>query len=108
VGKFKAMRMLLTGEPVTAREAEAMGLASEVVADSEVLERALALAATIAAMPPVAVRRIKEAVLTGADLPLDSALRLERRSFELMFSTQDQKEGMAAFLEKRPPVFRGR
>jgi enoyl-CoA hydratase len=108
VGKFKAMKMLLTGEPVTAREAEAMGLVSEVVPDAEVLERAITLARTIAALPPIAARKIKEVVSQGADLPLEAALALERQAFQLMFDTHDQKEGMAAFLEKRAPHFQGR
>jgi enoyl-CoA hydratase len=108
VGKYKAMTMLLTGEPVGAREAEAMGLVSEVVPDGEVIERALALARTIAALPPIAVRKIKEVVAHGADLPLEAALALERQAFQLLFGTEDQAEGMAAFLEKRPPAFRGR
>jgi enoyl-CoA hydratase/carnithine racemase len=85
-----------------------MGLASEVVPDAEVLTRALALAETIAALPPLAARLIKETVLQGADAPLDTALALERRAFELLFASADQKEGMAAFLEKRDPVFEGR
>jgi enoyl-CoA hydratase len=108
VGKYKAMTMLLTGEQVGAREAEAMGLVSEVVPDGEVIERALALARTIAALPPIAVRKIKEVVAHGADLPLEAALALERQAFQLLFGTEDQAEGMAAFLEKRPPAFRGR
>jgi enoyl-CoA hydratase/carnithine racemase len=108
VGKFKAMKMLLTGDPVTAREAEAMGLVSEVVPDAETLERALTLARTIAALPPIATRKIKELVLTGGDLPLGAALSLERQAFQLMFDTEDQKEGMRAFIEKRPPAFKGR
>jgi enoyl-CoA hydratase/carnithine racemase len=107
VGKFKAMKMLLTGEPVSAREAEAMGLVTEVVPDAMVLDRAIALARTIAALPPIAARKIKELVAQGADLPLEAGLALERQAFQLMFDTQDQKEGMAAFLEKRPPHFRG-
>jgi enoyl-CoA hydratase len=102
------MKMLLSGEPVSAREAEAMGLVSEVVPNAEVLERALALARTIAALSPIAARKIKEVVAQGADLPLEAALTLERQAFQLMFDTEDQTEGMAAFLEKRPPAFRGR
>ncbi len=108
VGKFKAMRMLLTGEPVGARDAEAMGLVSAVVPDDRVLETALALAGRIAAMPPLAVRQIKEVVLAGADLPLDGALALERKAFQLLFASADQKEGMRAFLEKRKPGYEGR
>lgn len=108
VGKYKAMKILLTGEPVSAREAEAMGLVSEVVPDSDVLDRAVALARTIAALPPIAACKIKEVVLQGADLPLEAALTLERQAFQLMFDTDDQTEGMTAFLEKRAPTFRGR
>ncbi len=108
VGKFKAMKILLTGEPITAREADAIGLVTEVVPDADVLTRALALARTIAALPPIAARKIKEVALAGADLPLDAALVMERQAFQLMFDTQDQKEGMRAFIEKRPPAFEGR
>jgi enoyl-CoA hydratase len=108
VGKYKAMKILLAGEPVTAREAEAMGFVSEVVPDAEVLERALALARVVAALPPIAARKIKEVVLAGADLPLEAGLALERQAFQLMFDTADQKEGMAAFIEKRAPQFQGR
>lgn len=108
VGKFKAMKLLLTGEPVAAREAEAMGLVSEVVPDPETLERALELARAIAKMPPVAARKIKEAVLAGADQPLDTALLLERQALHLLFDTADQKEGMRAFVAKRKPEFTGR
>jgi enoyl-CoA hydratase/carnithine racemase len=79
-----------------------------VVPDAEVFERAMALARTIAALPPVAARKIKEVVAQGADLPLEAALALERQAFQLLFDTDDQAEGMAAFLEKRPPRFQGR
>jgi enoyl-CoA hydratase/carnithine racemase len=108
VGKFRAMKMLLTGEPVSAREALAMGLVSEVVPDAETLPRALAMANTIAKMPPLAVMQIKEAVLAGEDSSLEAGLLLERKSFQLLFASQDQKEGMRAFLEKRKPEFEGR
>lgn len=107
VGKFKAMKMLLTGEPVTGREAFDMGLASEVVPDDQVLPRALAIAARIAALPPLAIRRIKEVTLGGADSALSTGLMLERRAFETLFDTADKTEGMAAFLEKRAPRFKG-
>ncbi|CAA6604503.1 enoyl-CoA hydratase-isomerase [Rhodospirillaceae bacterium LM-1] len=108
VGKFKAMKMLLTGKPVSAEEASAMGLVSEVVADDQVLPTALQLAKTIAALPPLAVTQIKEVVLAGMDAPLDSALALERKAFQLLFASADQKEGMKAFLDKRRPVFEGK
>ncbi len=108
VGKFKAMKMLLTGKPVSADEASAMGLVSEVVADDQVLPTALKLAETIAALPPLAVTQIKEVVLAGMDAPLDSALALERKAFQLLFASADQKEGMKAFLDKRRPAFEGK
>ncbi len=107
VGKFRAMKMLLTGEPVKSSEAWAMGLVSEVVPDGEVFEAALRVAKTIAAMPPLAVIQIKEAVLAGQNASLETAIMLERKAFQLLFSTSDQKEGMRAFLEKRKPEFRG-
>lgn len=108
LGKYRAMKMMLTCESISGAEAAAMGLASEAVADDQVLERALAMAWTIAGLPPVAVQLTKEAALAGADAPLDTGLLLERRSFELLFSTEDQKEGMRAFVEKRDPDFQGR
>jgi enoyl-CoA hydratase/carnithine racemase len=85
-----------------------MGLVSEVVADGEVLERALAIAKTIAALPPLAIMQIKEAVLAGEDSSLEAGLALERKAFQLLFATADQKEGMRAFLDKRKPEFEGR
>ena len=72
------------------------------------LKHALEIAARIAALPPLAVAAIKEAVLLGADLPLDAALRLEGQSFQMLFATEDRAEGMRAFLEKRKPEFKGR
>lgn len=108
VGKFRAMKILMTGDPFTAAEALAMGLASEVVPDAEVFERALTLARKIAAMPPLAVLQIKETVLAGEDASLEAGLLLERKAFQLLFASADQKEGMHAFLEKRKPEFEGR
>jgi enoyl-CoA hydratase len=108
VGKFKAMKMVLLGDPVTAREAESMGLVSELVPDDEVLDRAIALAKKISYLPPLAVRQIKEVLLAGQDASLDTALMLERKSFQLLFASEDQKEGMRAFLEKRRPSYKGK
>ena len=108
VGKFQAMKMLLTGKPVSGREAYALGLASEVVADEAVQQAALDMAISIAAMPPVAVMQIKEVVNAGQDVPLETALMLERKAFQLLFDTTDQKEGMRAFLEKRKPQYTGK
>lgn len=108
VGKFKAMKMMLTGDPVTGREAFDMGLASECVPDEEVLPRSIALATQIAAMPPLSARRIKEVALAGQDTSLAAGLMLERRTFDTLFDTADKAEGMAAFSEKREPKFRGK
>jgi len=108
VGKFNAMRMLVTGRPITADEAQVMGLVSLVVPDPQVLEEALAMARTIAGMPPSAAQQIKEVVLAGLDAPLETALMLERKANQLLFATRDQKEGMQAFIDKRKPRFEGR
>ena len=108
IGKFQAMKLLLTGQPFSGEEAFAMGLASEVVDDEQVQERALELAGVISAMPPLAVTQIKEVLLAGQDASLDAALMLERKAFHLLFASQDQKEGMAAFFEKRKPTYAGR
>lgn len=105
VGKFVAMKILLCGEPFEAAAALAMGLVSEVVPDAEVEARALALASQLAALPVLALQFIKEAVLEGMNLPLDQGLQLERKSFQLLFSTADKSEGIRARLEKRPPQF---
>ena len=107
IGKFQAMKMVLTGQPLTAREALAAGLASEVVADGEVQARALELAAQIAELPPLAVMQIKEVLLAGQEASLETALMLERKAFQLLFASRDQKEGVQAFFEKRKPVFKG-
>lgn len=107
-GKFAAMRWVLTGDLLTAAEALRLGLVSEVVADGEVLPYALEIATRIAALPPLAVAAIKEAILLGADLPLEAALRLEGESFQKLFATEDRTEGMRAFIEKRKPEFKGR
>lgn len=108
VGRYRAMKLMLTGEPVTASEAWAMGMISEVVPEGTALARARAMARTVAAMPPLAVAAIKEVVGLGQDVPLETALALERKAFQLLFDTADQKEGMRAFLEKRPPQFQGK
>ncbi|GLK90409.1 enoyl-CoA hydratase [Pseudomonas turukhanskensis] len=107
VGKFQAMRIALTGCLVSAQQALAMGMLSEVVEDEQTITRALELAAEIAALPPLAVAQIKEVMLAGADLPLESALVLERKAFQLLFDSRDQKEGAQAFLEKRKAIFSG-
>jgi enoyl-CoA hydratase/carnithine racemase len=85
-----------------------MGLASKVVPDVEVLPTAMDLARRIAAMPPLAVAQIKEVILAGQDAPLEAALMMERKAFQLLFASADQREGMQAFLEKRKPRYSGR
>lgn len=108
VGKYRAMKMILTGEHVSAQDAFTMGLLSEMVADGQALERAIDIGRSIMKMPPLAVRAIKEVVQLGQDVPLETALQLERKSFQLLFDTLDQKEGMLAFLEKRDPTYQGK
>ena len=108
IGKSKAMEMILTGEPITAREAEAAGLVARVTQDELVVEDALALAAKMATKSPLALRLAKEAVNAAFEMSLTDALAHERRLFYLLFASADQKEGMAAFLEKRTPDFTGR
>jgi enoyl-CoA hydratase len=108
VGKYKAMKYVLTGDMFSAREAFDMGLVSEVVPDAEVEGRAIDLARQLAALPPLALQLAKEAVLAGMEAPLSSALALEAKSLQILFSSQDQKEGMRAFIEKRKPKFEGR
>jgi len=107
VGKFRAMNMLLTGEAISAQEALAIGLISEQVDDDQVEPRALALANTIAALPMMAVRFIKEAVLNSMNSTLDQGLQMERKSFQLLFDSPDKSEGVRARLEKRPARFAG-
>jgi enoyl-CoA hydratase len=108
IGKHRAMKYLLTGAMFSGREAFEMGLASEAVPDDQVEPRALELAREIAALSPLAVQQLKDVALRGMDLPLDAGLALETKALHLLFSTDDQKEGMAAFIEKRPPRFTGR
>jgi enoyl-CoA hydratase/carnithine racemase len=100
VGKFSAMKLLLTGLRISAAEAHAIGLVSDVVADADVVSVALQLAKEIAAQSPLAVRQIKQLVLESMNSTLDSGLRAERTAFQLMFSSHDKTERIRAFLEK--------
>ncbi len=108
IGKAKAMEMILTGRTMDAVEAERRGLVTSVVPAEAVMTAALELAARVAAMPPVAVRAAKAAVERAHELSLTAGLEFERRSFFLLFASEDQREGMAAFTEKRPPEWKGR
>lgn len=107
VGKALAMEMVLTGSMVTAEEALRSGLINRVVPVELYLEEAVKLAKLIAEMPPLAVKMAKEAVLKAFDTGLEEGLQFERKNFYLLFASQDQKEGMQAFIEKRKPQFRG-
>jgi enoyl-CoA hydratase len=108
IGKTRAMELVLTGRPITATEAEAMGMVNRVVPPEALLAEAFGLAAVIGAQPPVAVLAAKEAVKMAEELPLSAGLRHERRAFFALFATEDQTEGMAAFAEKRRPAWKGR
>ncbi len=108
IGKYKTLMLVLTGDLFPAEEAERAGLVSLLTAEGEALPHALKMAERIARLAPLAVRQIKEAVLHGEDAPLETALRLERKAFQLLFDTADKREGIAAFLEKRKPAFTGR
>ncbi len=107
-GNFKAARYLLTGDFIDAQTAYDMDLVSELVEDDKVLETALAIASKIAERPPIAVEAIKTVIKHGPDAPLPTALLLERKCFQLLFATEDRDEGIAAFMEKRKPEFKGR
>jgi len=108
VGRYRAMLMLLAAETMTATEAHQAGLVSRVIPGDGAVSEAIAIATRIAAMPPLAVAEIKRVLLAGADAPLDTALMLERRAAYLLFDTEDKREAMNAFIEKRPGVFTGR
>lgn len=108
IGKGAALKMILTGEPVTAAEALRIGLVEEVVAPGELLARGERLALAIAANAPLAVSESIRAVNSGYDLPLESALAQEASLFGLLCSTADKAEGTVAFLEKRPAQWTGK
>jgi enoyl-CoA hydratase/carnithine racemase len=107
-GKFASMRWLLTGDRMPAAEALRLGLISDVVPDQNVVPHALALAEKIAGLAPIAVRSIKEAVLLGPDAPLQAALSIERKAFQLLFASEDRSEGTQAFIERRKAQFKGK
>ena len=108
VGKYRANLMLLTGDMVSSAQALEMGLVSEVVLDEKVEGRALELARKITRMPPLAIKLTKEVVNAGMDASLETGLLLERKAFEVLFDSDDQKEGMQAFIEKRHPDYKGK
>ena len=108
VGKSKAMEMCLTGRMMAAEEAERSGLVARIVPAAELVEDALKTAETIAAMPPMAAMINKEMVNLAFETGLNQGLLTERRLFQILTATEDKKEGMAAFVEKRPGAWKGR
>ncbi len=105
IGKYAAMRLILTGEPVTAQIAKSLGLVSEVVTHKNCEERAIEIASLIAQHSAKALGLAKDAIRSADELPLSAGLEIERRNIALAFTTSDQKEGLSAFFEKRPPKF---
>jgi len=108
VGKSKAMEMVLTGRMIDAAEAERSGLVSRIVPAASLVEEALKTAESIASLPAAAVYAAKECVNRAYETTLAEGVRFERRVFHSLFATEDQKEGMKAFVEKRPAAFKHR
>jgi enoyl-CoA hydratase len=108
VGKARAMEIMLTGAPINAQKALEWGIVNRVVSFDELLNEAKKLATTIVAKPALAIRMAKDAVLKAQDLTLTTGLDYENRLVALLFGTEDQKEGMRAFIEKRKPQWKGR
>src|SRR5262245_57539661 len=102
------MQMCLTGKPIKAAAAHAAGIVVEVDEPQSALARAVEIASIIATKPPLAVRLAKEAVLRAFDAPLSAALAADRQAFALLAASDDRNEGIAAFLGRRAPVFKGR
>jgi len=108
VGKTKAMEWILSGKRISAKEALHHGIINSTFAEEVLMEETLKFANTIAKQAPVAVRLIKESVLKAVDYPLYEGMQYERKNFYMLFATEDQKEGMRAFKEKRKPEFKGK
>lgn len=108
VGKYKAMEMIFTGKIVSADEAHHWGLVNKVVPVEYYLEEVKTLAKEIASKPPLAIRLAKEAILKALDTTIENGLEFERKNFYLLFASDDQKEGMKAFMEKRKATWKGR
>jgi enoyl-CoA hydratase len=108
IGAARATELLLTGDPIDAERALAIGLVAEVVDPDELPAAARRWAQLLASRAPLALAATKRAMRAGAQLPIADALKEERREFVALFSTEDAQEGIAAFLQKRPPEWKGR
>lgn len=108
VGRNKAKELLMTGDPITAAEAERIGIVNKVVAPESLMDEAMAMARTIAERAPQAIRMAKQLVNDGIEAPLETAITMETGMTATLFDTHDAKEGIRAFFEKRSPVFSGR
>jgi len=108
LGKYRTMEMVLTGSPVSAQELADLGMVNHVVAQADLLPEARKLAQKIAAQPAIAAQLAKESVLAAFETSLEEGLEHERKNFFLLFATEDMREGMRAFIEKRKPDFKGR
>ncbi|SMC89619.1 enoyl-CoA hydratase [Desulfocicer vacuolatum DSM 3385] len=108
IGMGRAKEMLFSGDPINAQEAYRIGLVNRIFPAGSLMDEAVKLAEKFAGRPRLALKANKTAVSTGMDMDLQSALAYEARCFELLFSTEDLKEGVQAFMEKRKPVFKGR
>ncbi|AMW98154.1 enoyl-CoA hydratase/isomerase family protein [Rummeliibacillus stabekisii] len=107
-GRTKALQWLWTGERITAEDALAHGVINQIVSPELLMEETLKFAAKIAKQPPLSLRLIKDSVNKAVDYPLYEGMQYERKNFYLLFASQDQKEGMNAFVEKRKPEYKGR
>ena len=108
LGKGKALELILTGDRIDAMEAERIGLVNKTVPADQLMSTAEAMARTLAKRGPLAVRAAIEAVMSGSEMPMDEGQFLEATLFGLLASSEDMKEGMSAFLEKRPAIFQGK
>jgi enoyl-CoA hydratase len=108
VGLGRALRLIMTGEMISAEEAERIGLVDDVVDDADLARRTAALAGLMAGYSPVTLKLIKDAVRATQEMPLSAGLQFERELFVTAFASEDRTEGVSAFLEKRAPEFRGR
>lgn len=107
IGRRKAMELIWLGDHISAQQAKELSIVNQVFAPEVLFEETIKLAKRLATQPPIALRLIKEAVHQAESVPLREGLVLERKNFYLVFGSKDQKEGMQAFVEKRPPSFKG-